>query len=388
MRKVRLKKKLERVIANGHPWIFRDAISGDLPRPGQVITVLDRQSRFLARGLAEAGPIGVRVMTTEDTVVDAGLFARRIQAAADLRRRVVPPDTSAYRLLHGEGDRIPGVVCDVYGEYAVLQFDGQAAAEWLPAVRDGLDPVLRERKIGNLILHSGYRNQRRARALRGELPRGTMVVHEHGMLLEVDVVKGQKTGMFMDHRESRYMVRGLVRDRDVLNLFGYTGGFSVAAGLGGARRVVTVDRSAEALELAERNWAKNGLPPDRHSVHAELVRDYTQTAKRDRERYGLVISDPPSFAPSERKVRKALDAYRALHSSALGLLEPGGLYLAASCSSHVRMAAFEKTILRAAHGAGKLLQVLERRGAPADHPRLAAFEEGDYLKVILARLLI
>jgi 23S rRNA (cytosine1962-C5)-methyltransferase len=171
-----------------------------------------------------------------------------------------------------------------------------------------------------------------------------------------------------------------------LNLFGYTGGFSVAAGLGGAQNVDTVDRSAWAIELAAKAWKGNSLKAEAHQGHAEPVQPFLEAAARQALDWDLVISDPPSFAPSQKKLSAALDAYRALHRAALGRTTPGGLLLAASCSSHVRQEAFEKTLLDAARGSGRVLQVLERWGAPPDHPRLAAFPEGDYLKVVLARL--
>jgi 23S rRNA (cytosine1962-C5)-methyltransferase len=384
--KLKLKKRLERVLREGHPWIFRDALAGRLPAPGRVVTVVDARGRFVVRGLSEAGPIGLRVFTTRDEPVDAGLFARRIRAAADLRRRVVPPGTTAFRLLHGEGDRLPGVVCDVYACYAVLRFDGQAARRWQPAIVEALAPVLSGYGVQSLLLRTGRGESRRVEALTGEPPGAPVEVREHGMCLRVDLLRGQKTGLFLDHRESRLKVRSLAADLLVLNLYGYTGGFSVAAGLGGAAEVDTVDVAAPALRLADLSWSENGLDPARHRSHAATVQDFLAAAGDRGGRYDLIVADPPSFAPSEGKVRGALRAYEALHRGALDRLAPGGLYLAASCSSHVRRDPFERTVLDAARKAGRALQILDRWGAPADHPRLAAFPEGDYLKVLLARV--
>jgi len=207
------------------------------------------------------------------------------------------------------------------------------------------------------------------------------------MKLEVDLVQGQKTGLFLDHRESRARVRALASGRRVLNLYGYTGGFSVAAGLGGAARATTVDVADGAIRAAERNWAHNGLDAARHTGETSDALEWLTTHARGHERFDVVIADPPSFAPSEAAVEGALASYVELHHRALALVAPGGLYLAASCSSHVDRAAFEQTLRVGAERSRRVLQVLDRWGAPADHPTLVAFPEGDYLKCALLRAL-
>ena len=384
---VKLEKNLERVLRQGHPWVYRDALSGVLPEAGQVVDLLDGEGAFLGRGLSESGPIGLRVWTLIDEDLDAALMARRVASAASLRERILPAKTSAYRFLHGEGDRMPGVVCDVYGEYAVLRFDGNSVAAWRETIRDAVWPVLKQKGVLHLLLRAGPRGQQTVEALVGDKPKEMQWVTEHGMRMPVDLLQGQKTGLFLDHRESRRRLRDLAQGQRVLNLYGYTGGFSVSAGLGGARQVCTVDRARGACDLADVAWEANGLDPADHESHAESVQVFLEKSDKGGEPYGVIVSDPPSFAPSQDKRNAALQAYRALHRSALSRLEPGGLYLAASCSSHVGRQDFDKTVLDGARQAGKVLQVLERWGAPADHPRLAAFPEGDYLKVILTRLL-
>jgi 23S rRNA (cytosine1962-C5)-methyltransferase len=383
--KVRLRKKLERVIREGHPWVWRDALDGEAA-PGEVVTIVDRRGKLLARGIADAGPIGVRVWTTRDEVVDAGLIARRLALAAALRDAVVPAETDCYRLVNGEGDRMPGVVCDVYGAYGVLRFDGEGIERWRDTVVAALGPVLAARGVETLLLRSGRQEKRSVSLLYGSAPGGPVLVHEHGMMLPADVLAGQKTGMFLDHRESRRRVRELSRSRRVLNLYGYTGGFSVAAGLGGARAVTTVDVAPKAIELAREAWRANGLPEDAHEAHAADVPAFLGEADASKRSWDLVVSDPPSFAPRESAVGEALESYTKLHAACVRLLSAGGILLAASCSSHVRRETFEKTLLDGARKAGKILQVLERHGAPADHPRLLAFPEGDYLKVVVARV--
>jgi len=383
----RLRKPLERAVRDGHPWLFRDSLVDLRARPGEVVDVVDRRGRWLARGLADAGPIGVRVWTTQDEPLDGALLSRRLSAAAALRDAIIGADTTAYRLLHGEGDRVPGVVCDVYGSGAVLVFDGDGARAWQREVTAALTPILERRGVSSLLLREGKRENASVTPLLGDPPTGPLRVREHGVALLVDPAAGQKTGLFLDHRESRRMVRSLSSGLRVLNLYGYTGGFSVAAGLGGATSVDTIDIAGPALELAARTWSDNGLPASAHTCRRADVPELLEEVRRTSRQWDLVISDPPSFAPRQSSVRAALGAYERLHAACLAVLAPGGLLLAASCSSHVTRDAFEETLRRAARAQRQQLQVLSRWGAPADHPRLLAFPEGDYLKVILARTL-
>jgi 23S rRNA (cytosine1962-C5)-methyltransferase len=376
----RLKKPLERVIAHGHPWIWRDALSGlDGVAPGTIVRVLDRRGRFLARGLADRGAIGVRVHTRSDRPIDADWLGGRLKRSLELRARLDLGDTNGVRLVHGEGDGLPGLIVDRYAEYAVIKLDG---ASWNPW-RGVLDEQL-VRELGRLGIAGVFdRSEKLApRVLSGRLPEGPIPFREHGMTLWTDLVSGHKTGMFLDHRASRLRTRGL-RARSVLNLYGYTGAFSVAAGLGGAEEVVTVDVSSAALELAQRNWVDNGLDPRRHRGDARRVDEVLADLGQRDARFDLVVSDPPNFAPSHKARSKAIKAYAKLHRDALAVVADRGLWLAASCSSHVDRGAFETTLREAGHACRRRLRVLGRWGADLDHPVAAGFPEGDYLKVVL-----
>jgi 23S rRNA (cytosine1962-C5)-methyltransferase len=384
--KTRLRKPLARSVRSGHPWLYREALEPFEAAPGSVVTVLDERKRVLCRGLADSGPIGLRVFTTEDEPLDARLLARRIESAFALRARVVPAETDAYRLLHGEGDRLPGVVCDRYGHTAVLKLDGDAACAWRGELCDALRAPLAALGVETLLVREGRKHEQQVELAHGSPPPHELVILERGMRLCVDLWHGQKTGLFLDHRESRFRVRGLAAGARVLNLYGYTGGFSVAAGLGGALHVDTIDVAAPALALAERSWAQNALPVERHQSRAADVPDLLTELTATRARFELVVADPPSFAPNERSKPAALASYGKLHAACLGLLEPGGIYVAASCSSHVAAEDFDATLREGARAARRVLQVLERSGAPADHPRLLAFPEGDYLKVVVSRI--
>lgn len=382
---VRLRRDLARALQEGHPWVYRDALEPHSAPPGAVVTVLDARGRFVARGLADAGPLAVRVFTTRDETLGPALLAARFAQARALRARVVPAETDAYRLVHGEGDRLPGLVCDVYGPYAVLRLDGAGALAWRDAAVEALVPTLRAVGVRGLLVRHGRAETRTVEAAWGEAVPARVSVKEHGMTLLADLHQGQKTGLFLDQRGSRQRVRALARGLRALNLYGYTGGFSVAAGLGDAARVTTVDIAPAAVALATETWAANGLDPSRHEAVAADVPAFL--AAHPQARWELVVADPPSFAPNEAALPAALKSYRALHTACLARLAPGGFYLAGSCSSHVTREAFLATLTEAAGKARRVLQVVDAWGAPGDHPTLAAFPEGGYLKNVLCRVL-
>ncbi|MBL4689305.1 MAG: class I SAM-dependent rRNA methyltransferase [Nannocystaceae bacterium] len=382
-----LRRKLKRALAGGHPWIYRDALDGAVPRPGTVVRIEDERGRFVVRGLAEEGSIAVRVLQTRDRPVDDALIERRIAAAVALRARVVPPNTDAYRLLNGEGDRLPGVVCDVYGQYATVALDGSAATAWRQRWLSALKAPLEQLGVSSVMVRSGRRAQRQVELAWGRPAPDRLAVTEHGMTLLVDLQRGQKTGLFLDHRPARRYVRTLSEGARVLDLYAYVGGFSAAAGLGGAKAVTTVDIAEPAIVMAKEAWAANGLDPQRQRAVAEGVPEFLEACRRAGDRFDVIVADPPSFAPNAGSVRGALRAYDKLHRACLELLSPGGWLLAASCSSHVDAATFDRVLGEAAGKASRVMQVVARWGAPEDHPRLAAFPEGDYLAVVVARAL-
>ena len=388
--RVTLSKNLQRSVLAGHPWLYREAL--EVPpglRTGQVVDLVERSGRFLGRGLFDGeSPIALRLYTLDSREpVDEALVARRLTAALKARRGAIELDrTDAFRLCHGEGDFLPGVVIDRYGPVAVVLFDGAAARALLPGVVAAVKGL-----GGPLAITALYeRNQRRqgggGQLLYGELPAAELLVREHGMRFLVDIVQGQKTGLFLDQRENRQLIRRYARGLTVWNGFAYTGGFSLAAALGGASRVVTVDSAGPAIAAAQKNFALNQLDPAAHEFYADDVFVHLQQAAQRQKTYDLVIVDPPSFAPTHKALPTALGAYRELHRLALAAVAPGGLLAAASCSSHVPEAEFLATLTDAAQHARRRLRVLEIHGQPADHPTLPAFPEGRYLKFILARI--
>lgn len=381
--RITLRKDVGARVREGHPWIYRDATVANPLNPGSLAEVVDREGRFVASGYVEDGPIALRVLSTKRGEDPVTVVPERIASALALRKRFISDDTDAYRLLHGEGDQVPGAVVDRYAGYAVLKFDGAAAET---ALREPVVAALRSLLPDvTLLLRRGRGEHKTTEAITGAVPAGAIEVREHGMVLLSDLSAGQKTGLFLDHRESRLKVRQLAKGARVLNLYGYVGGFSIAAGLGGAVSVETVDVARAAVDLAHRAWAANGLDPAAHTPTVSDVFDRIDALRRRSVRFDVVVCDPPSFAPSQSAVGAAVNAYRKLHAGCLRLVEPGGLYLAASCSSHIDPVTFDRTLREASDKTGSKLQILDRWGGPADHPRLAAFPEGDYLKCVLAR---
>ena len=342
--------------------------------PGEIVDVEDIRGAFLARGYADPdGAIGVRVLTLDAREnIDDEFVARRVREASEVRTRVIDSDTDCFRLLNGEGDHLPGIVCDVYAGVHVLRFDGAGAKAFGQRVVRALSAATvyeRSREGGELLA--------------GSSPPDEIIVREHGMRLAVDVVHGQKTGFFLDQRENRRRVREIARDRTVLNCFAYTGGFSVSAALGGSKRTISVDTAAPALETARKNFDLNGLDPAAHDFACEDAFTWLDRASRRGERFGLVILDPPSFAPNEESLARALRAYRDLNTLGLSCVEPGGYIASASCSSHVNADAFLAIIAEAASKARRRVRLIELRGAGPDHPIAPAHPEGRYLKFYL-----
>lgn len=383
--RVQLRKPLRRTLRRGHPWVFRDALARLTCRPGDVVTIVDERGRFIARGWAEEGPIAVRVFSTRDEALDLRLLQSRMSIAARLRARMVPPQTNTYRLLHGEGDRLPGIVCDVYGEYATLKLSGSAPIVWQDTILAALLPEVQRLGVKGVMLRTGRRGRKRVSLAWGEHCPSRVVVQEQGLQLSVDLIEGQKTGLFLDHRPSRRVVRKISAGLRVLDLYSYVGGFSAAAGLGGAAQVCTVDIAAGAIAAAVETWRLNGLDPARHRTMTADVPKFLEAELEAGNQYDLIVADPPSFAPNHAAKPAALSAYRKLHQACCKLLAPRGYLLAASCSSHVDRRDFEDVLIEASDKARRNLSVLDRWGAPPDHPRLLGFPEGDYLKSILAR---
>lgn len=385
--RLRLRRPLERHLRAGHPWVYADAlVTPGALASGTVVDVVSRDGEFVARGLYDPdSPIGVRIATLDaaEELDEAWVRARLVEALEARRGAFNALETNAFRWCNGEGDFLPGVVVDVYAQIAVVRFEGGAAAAWRPWVVAALVASSR-----GLDLEHVYERPRSGagNALYGGQPPSPLEVRESGVRFAVDIVHGQKTGLFLDQRENRRAIRPYAGVEAAANLFGYTGGFSLHVALAGASSVVTVDSAAPALDAARLNFALNGLDPERHQFVCEDAFVWLEHASSERKRYGLMVVDPPSFAKNERAVSRALHAYRGLNTAAIGLLEPGGVLATASCSSHVGLEAFLGALSDAAARARRRVRVLEVRGQPPDHPSLPGFPEGRYLKFVILRV--
>lgn len=388
-----LRKDLARHLRAGHPWVFRKAVEKAPSRlPAGAIVDVCEQGRFVARGYYDPhSAISVRILTREPAeAIDAAFWRRRVARALALRRELVR-GTNGYRMVHGESDGLPGVIADRYDRFAVLKLHsaglGPHRADVVEAIRAeaaDLAGVYGRDEIPHDEEDDG--EAPRGRTLWGAEPPERIEIDEHGMRLLVDVRRGQKTGMFLDQRENRRLVRDLARGRpEALNCFGYTGGFSVAAALGGSTSVTTVDVDKDALALARENFRLNGLDPALHAFAAEDAFEVLARMKREGRRYDLVVCDPPAFAKSQKAVESAVAGYASLNRAALAVLAPGGLLVTASCSARVSAEQFFDAVKEAAFKARVDLQLVEERRQPPDHPVSPQFREGRYLKLLVCR---
>ena len=399
MAKVVVNRHGVEAVRRGHPWIFRSAVSHASPRypDARVVAIVSEQDEIVGCGVSDPdSPIAVRVWgTSSDVRLDASVFSARLTRAIALRAELFADGaTTAYRLLNGEGDRTPGFVVDRYGDVAVLRIDGEAARAVSPVLLHDVEPILRRAGISTLLERASKRTDKHKDEPRtvtvrfGTEPAQSLRVTEHGVPFVVDVMRGQKTGAFLDQRENRRRVGELVAGRKraglgvrVLNLFSYTGGFSQRAALAGGT-VTSVDVAAKAHGTAQDSFKLAGIDLSPHSfVSADAFAWLAEQKKKDK-RWDVVISDPPSFAPSERAKPNAISAYRALHRACADVLAPGGTLVAASCSSHVSAEDFLTTLDDIALGRSDL-RLLDLFGPPPDHPTLPSFPEGRYLKLAL-----
>jgi 23S rRNA (cytosine1962-C5)-methyltransferase len=379
---VRLKKPVERHIRGGHPWVFADALR--LPKglcAGDVADLLSMQGDWMARGVVEPdGPISFRVWTTrQDEPVGPDLLTRRLTQALNMRRAVLGPDVTGWRLCHGEGDGVPGLHCDIYDNVASLRTDGALGLAWEARFIEAVQSLMRP---ASLVVRNRLVDEGKARLVFGP-DASDVIIQERDRRFHVDVMAGQKTGFFLDQRDNRDLVGRLAAGRTVLNLFSYTGGFSVAAALMGARRVVSVDIARPAIEEAQRNFTLNQIPLQTHGFEAADVFDVLGDLSKRPPVYDLIVLDPPSFAANQRSLGRAKKAYEALNAMALRALLPDGWLATASCSSHIHTADFLEILANAAQQSGRTVRVVEVRGAGPDHPRRLGFPEGQYLDFVL-----
>jgi len=402
---ISLPTQLKERLAQGHPWVYRTHVPPNVHLPsGAWVRV--RCGNWSSYGLWDAErPIAIRIFS-ERQLPDARWLRERVQAAWDLRAPLRDSGCTAYRWLFGEGDGLPGLTVDRYADFAVVQtyMDGaDQLLEWLVAALNEVAPlrgiVLKRRDAdGDEDTEIGRQGDKefpaqpvspsphRRVALFGDLPPPNLVVREHGIQFFADLRAGQKTGLFLDHRENRRFIQELSAGRTVLNCFAYTGAFSLYALRGGASTVVSADIGKGLDAATAANVALNGLDAARHAFVTsdcfELLNQYVEAGRQ----FDMVILDPPSFAKSKQNRFAAARAYTRLNALALRCVAPGGILATASCTSQIGPDAFKELLAAAGASAGKRLQIIHEAGQPLDHPVPAHFPEGRYLKFVIGRV--
>lgn len=385
-KKVFLKPGKEESLKRFHPWVFSGAIArveGE-SEEGEVVDVYTSKKEFIACGHFQIGSIAVRVLSFRQEPIDHAFWVRRLQVAKDLRCALGVlgnPQNNTYRLVHGEGDNLPGLIIDVYDHTAVMQAHSAGMHLDRMAVAEALEEVM-----GDVIQHIYYKSETTLPFkadllatengfLKGGSPEN--VAMENGLKFHVDWLKGQKTGFFVDQRENRALLERYAKGRNVLNMFCYTGGFSFYAMRGGANLVHSVDSSAKAIDLTNENVSLNFPGDTRHQAFAE---DAFKFLDRMGDQYDLIILDPPAFAKHRDALRNALRGYTKLNAKAFEKIRPGGILFTFSCSQVVNKQDFRNAVFTAAAQSGRSVRILHQLTQPGDHPVNIYHPEGEYLK--------
>ena len=384
-KQVYLRKGKEESLLRFHPWVFSGAIASldEGIEEGEIVKVITSKGNCIAIGHYQIGSIAVRVLTFKDVNIDDDFWCSRLKSAIDMRVKLGiadNPQNNTYRLVHGEGDNLPGLVIDVYGRTAVMQAHSVGMHVYRKEIASALVTVMGKR-IANVYYKSETTLPFKADLgqengfLYGGSEDNTAI--ENGLKFHVDWLKGQKTGFFVDQRENRSLLERYAKDKRVLNMFCYTGGFSFYAMRGGAQLVHSVDSSAKAIELTRRNVELNFPGDMRHEAFCEDAFKYLDKAGGD---YDLIILDPPAFAKHRAALRNALKGYTRLNVKAFEKMKPGGILFTFSCSQVVTKDNFRNAVFTAAAQAGRKVRILHQLHQPADHPINIYHPEGEYLK--------
>ena len=380
-----LKKGKEDSLLRFHPWIFSGAIQSadDGIHEGDIVKVFTVNGDFIAIGHYQLGSIAVRVLTFEDSAIDLSFWKSRLLSAFMMRKSIGiadNPHNDTYRLVHGEGDNLPGLIIDCYGKTAVMQAHSVGFHVCRNEIAQALVEVL-EGRIDNVFYKSETTLPFKAdlRKENGFIYGGTddNVARENGLSFHVDWLKGQKTGFFVDQRENRQLLESYAKDRSVLNMFCYTGGFSVYAMRGGAKLVHSVDSSAKAVDLTNRNISLNFKDDVRHKAFCD---DAFKFLDRHEDKYDLIILDPPAFAKHRSALRNALKGYTRLNVKGLEKIKSGGILFTFSCSQVVTKDQFRQAVFTAAAQSKRKVRILHQLHQPSDHPINIYHPEGEYLK--------
>lgn len=379
-----LKRGKDASLLRYHPWVFSGAVArmDDGLTEGEIVRVLDVNGSFLALGHFQIGSIVVRILSFEDQVIDGTFWRKRLSQALAVRRSLglQRKDNDIYRLVHGEGDAMPGLVIDVYGKAAVMQAHSVGMHLCRMDVAEALSDVMGQTleavyyKSDTTLPYKANLESENGYLIGGN---AAAIAVENGLKFHIDWLKGQKTGFFVDQRENRSLLEHYAKGRKVLNMFCYTGGFSVYALRGGASEVHSVDSSERAIEVTDSNVALNFPDVKHHKSYAEDAFKYLQNMNSD---YDLIVLDPPAFAKHKDALRNALKGYTRLNAKAFEKIKPGGILFTFSCSQAVNKEQFRLAVFTAAAQSGRFVRILHQLHQPADHPINIYHPEGEYLK--------
>lgn len=384
--RLQLKPNRDRSVRRFHPWIFSGALARleGTKAPG-LVEVVDTEGKFLGRGFYNpSSQIVCRMLTWQDETIDAEFFQRQIGAACQIRRRLFAANaTNAFRLINAEGDGLPGLIADKYNDYLVVQISTLGMSHFRNEIVAALQSIVQpqglfERSTGASLNEEGLPPA--TQTIAGNEPPAALQIRENNLFFEVNIHEGQKTGFFLDQRENRAWVARICAGRKLLNGFGYTGAFSVYAQQGGASRVVTVDSSTTAIEMAKRNFALNQfkiVPED--FVTADLFQYLRSTTQK----FDFIILDPPAFAHRQKDVDNAARAYKDINLQAMKIIEPDGLLLSCSCSQPMAPDLFQKILFAAAADAKRTVRIIGQSSHAPDHPINIYHPEGRYLQAVL-----
>ena len=384
--KLILKKGREKAVLNHHPWLFSGSVQEIIGTPvnGDIIQVCDSKHNYIGTGFINPGKsLTVRFLIFEDSPINRAFWENRIERALGFRKNLINENTDAYRLIHGEGDMMPGLTVDQYADYLVTQI----STSGMERVKEQLYEILLE-KTGALGLYEKNNfSSRKSEKLplyeavfQGSIPE-EIPITENGYKFQVNIRTGQKTGFFLDQRDNRAFVKNLSEGRKVLNACCYTGGFTVYAAAGGARSTLSLDISENALKAAQENMRLNGFDSENHGYETGNIFDKLRTYKD--ENFNLIVLDPPAFAKSRETVNSAARGYKEINRQALSIMAPGGILVTCSCSQHVDRNLFQKIVHDAAIEAGRFIRVIEYRSQASDHPISMDLPEGEYLKCLI-----
>lgn len=388
LKEVKIRKAKISSIERKHPWIFSGAIasSTDDIKEGEVVNVVTENGKFLAIGHFQPSTISVRILSFEEREINQDFFNDRIQNAFELRLKLnlLREDNNIFRLIHGEGDSLPGLIIDFYNGVAVIQCHSFGMYQSLDFIAKALQAVLSDKLTAiysksSDTLHERYEAKDQYLFGNCETPHISL---ENGIQYNIDWINGQKTGFFIDQRENRALIKKYAFDKKVLNTFCYSGGFSLAAIQGKAIMAHSLDSSKKAIELTDQNIALNQM----EAKHQSIVADTMHYIKDLPEEYDIIILDPPAFAKHRDKRHQAIQGYKRLNAHAIRQIKPGGILFTFSCSQVVDKSLFNHTIISAAIEAGREVRILEQLHQPADHPINAFHPEGEYLKGLVLEI--